>query len=72
MKVRRGVAGYIPLIREYIQFLCEKLRVHQCHPQFNGLFDVDEHLRQEAAEDWNETYATSPIVSVGRHADDAF
>jgi len=62
MEVRRGVAGYGPLIREYIHFLRAKLQFHRYHPEFNGLFEYEEYISLKSTNDPNEGYFTSLIA----------
>ncbi|KAK7205122.1 putative cytoskeleton assembly control protein Sla2 [Myxozyma melibiosi] len=53
-----GLKGYGPLIREYVDFLLDKLRFHRNHPEFNGTFEYEEYISLKTINDPNEGYET--------------
>ena len=72
MRIRRGIAGYGPLIRESIHFLHTKLQLHRYHPEFNGPFEYEDYNSVKSTKNPNEGYATSPIGAVGLRVEDEF
>ncbi|GMM38072.1 Sla2 protein [Saccharomycopsis crataegensis] len=66
-----GFKGYGKLIREYDQFLMQKLAFHRKYKEFNGTFEYEEYISLRAVSDPNEGYeAILDLMSLQDAIDD--
>ena len=54
VRILTASVGYGSLIRAYVTLINAKLRFHQVHPDFNGLFEYEEYISLRGVDDPNE------------------
>ncbi|EPY53376.1 huntingtin-interacting protein [Schizosaccharomyces cryophilus OY26] len=66
-----GTRGYSGLIRDYVDYLLDKLAFHAQHPEFNGTFEYKEYISLRQVDDPNEGYETVyDMMNLQDHIDD--